>query len=434
MQANQRWEFAVMRRRVQSGAMRIAALAVLAALLAVVASGCAGGDQGGDTIRIGMTSPLTGPAAEAGVALRQGAELAVEEINAAGGLAVGNKKYKVQYFVEDTQAKPEVGVAAAEKLITKEKVHYLIGDAFSSSVTMAIMELAPKYKIPIVSAEPVSEAIADKVKNDPEKYAYYWKGDFGATAYGATVFNTIKWLLDKEQLKANTKKVFYIVEDTDYGRSNATAASALFKGIGWSDAATETVPLGHTDFYPQLNKLRDSKADVLITCFTSLSSGVALVKQFQELGVGAAHISIYYATRPEFIAQAGPAAEGLLWTPLIFDPEQVASQKPFADKIQGKFKASPTSDHAYGYDSINIALDSIKRGGSLQPADIIKAVAALDYKGMIGRYVFDQTNHQVKAGPEFIPVPAAQIQSGKNLIVWPEANATAKYKPQSWVK
>ncbi len=412
----------------------MAALVVSSLLLALFLPACtSAGGSGGDVIRIGMTSPLTGPSAEAGIALRQGAELAVEEANAAG-VTVGGKKYTVQLFVEDTQSKPEVGVVAAEKLITKDKVHYLIGDAFSSSVTMAIMELAPKYKIPIVSGEPVSEAIADKVKADPQKYEYYWKADFGATAYGATVFNTIKWLLDNNQLTAKTKKVFYIVEDTDYGRSNAQASSDLFKTIGWSDAAVETVPLGHTDFYPQLNKLRDSKADVLMTCFTSLSSGVALVKQFKELGVTAAHISIYYGLRPEFIPQAGAASEGLLWTPLNFDPAHIPQQKEFADKIQKKFNVTGNSDHSSGYDYINIALDNIKRAGSLQPTDIIKAVAALDYKGVQGRFVFDQSNHQAKAGAEFIPVPAAQIQDGKNLIVWPENMAATKYRPQPWVK
>ncbi len=410
----------------------MAALVLLSLLLALLVPAC-GTAGGGDVIRIGMTSPLTGPSAEAGIALRQGAELAVEEANAKG-VSIGGKTYKVELYVEDTQSKPEVGAVAAEKLITNNKVHYLIGDAFSSSVTMAIMELAPKYKIPIVSGEPVSEAIADKVKADPQRYEYYWKADFGATAYGATVFNTIKWLLDNKQLEAKTKKVFYIVEDTDYGRSNAKAASDLFKTIGWSDAAIETVPLGHTDFYPQLNKLRDSKADVLMSCFTSLSSGVALVKQFKELGVTSAHISIYYPLRPEFIPQAGDAAEGLLWTPLNFDPAHIPHQKEFADKIQKKFNVTANSDHSSGYDYINIALDNMKRAGSLEPAAIIKAVAALDYKGVQGRFVFDQSNHQAKAGAEFIPVPAAQIQDGKNLIVWPENIAATKYRPQAWVK
>jgi len=407
-------------------------VALMLAALALLHSSCAAGRD--NMIRIGMTAPLTGPAAESGIALRQGAELAVEEINTTGGINVGGKNYIVRLFVEDNESKPEVGVSAAEKLITRDKVHYLIGDAILSSVTMAIMELAPKYKIPIVSGESVSEAIVDKVKADPEKYHYYWKMNFGSTTYANTVFNTIKWLLDREEFQPHTKKIFFVVEDTDYGRSNAKAAATLFEHIGWSTVAIEAVPMGHTEFYPQLNKLRAAEADVLISIFTPLSSGVALVKQFRELGVEALHIAIYYPTRPEFIQQVGEAAEGLLWSPLIFDPEHIEAHKAFAEKVQEKFNVEATIDHAYGYDFIYNAADSISRAGSLKPEDIIGAVAALDRQGVIGRYVFDQSDHQAKSGPEFIPVPTAQIQGGRNFIVWPEQFASAEYKPQPWVK
>lgn len=404
-------------------------LSVLALLLSCCQQGV-----GGNVIRIGMTAPLTGAAAESGIALKQGAELAVEEINANGGVDVGGKKYTIELFVEDNESKPEVGVSAAERLITKEKVHYLIGDSILSSVTMAIMELASKYKIPIVSGESVSEAIADKVRSDPEKYHYYWKMNFGSTSYADTVFDTVTWLADSGGFQPQTEKVFFIVEDTDYGRSNAKAASESFEEIGWSTVTIETVPMGHTEFYPQLNKLRESDADVLISVFTPLSSGVALVKQFRELDVEALHMAIYYPIRPEFIPQVGEASEGLLWTPLLFDPEHIEAHKTFAKKVQEKFNVEPTFDHAFAHDATYNAADSISRAGSLEPDDIIEAVATLDRKGIVGRFVFDQSCHQAKAGPEFIPVPTAQIQGGRNLIVRPEQFASAKYQPQPWVK
>ena len=385
-------------------------------------------------IRIGMTAPLTGATSESGIALRQGSELAVEEINATGGVDVGGRKDEIELFVEDTEAKPEVGVSVAERLITKEKVHYLIGDAILSSVTMTIMELAPKYKIPIVSGESVSEAIVDKVKADPEKYHYYWKMNYGSTAYANTVFSTIKWLLEKGYFRPHTKRAFFIVEDTDYGRSDAEAVATSFEEIGWSTAAIETVPAGHTEFHSELNKLREAEADVLISIFVPPSSGAAVVKQFQELGVKALHVAIYYPSEPEFIQQAAEAAEGLLWSPITFDPEHTDAHKAFAEKIREKLKVEATMDHAYGYDFINNAADSISRAGSLKPEDIIEAVAELDLQGIIGRYAFDQSDHQAKSGAEFIPVRTAQIQGGRNLVVWPEQFASADYQPQPWTK
>ncbi|SFG14346.1 branched-chain amino acid transport system substrate-binding protein [Desulfotomaculum arcticum] len=406
-------------------------------LVSLLAVGCgSSGKSGGsaDVIKIGMVGPLTGPAAEAGIALKQGAQLAVDEWNEKGGIAVDGKKTKVEILFEDSQSKPEAGVSVAEKLITRDKVNVLIGDAFASSVTMAVMELAPKYGIPVMSIEPVSGEIAKKVKSDPEKYATYWKGDFNSDAYGQTVFETYQYLVEKGLFTPKTKTVAFVVEDTDYGRSNAEVVKNLFAGIGWNSVALETVPLGYTDFYPQLNKIKNLNPDVLVSCFTSLSSGVALVKQFQEIGLTASHMAIYYPLRPEFTEQAGSAAEGLLWTPLIFDPENLDQQKAMADQIKSKYDAVPNYDHAAGYDGINNMLSAIEAAGSLEPKAIVAALSETDRKGVQGRFVFDQESHTIKAGEEFVPVPTAQIEGGKNCIIWPENVASHEYTKQSWVK
>ena len=215
-------------------------------------------------IKIGVTAPLTGPAAEAGVALKQGFILAAEEWNAKGGVMLKefNQKVPVEVIIEDCQSKPEAGVAIAEKLFTRDKVDVLLGDAFHSSVTMAIMELAPKYGKPIMSVEPVSEEIAKKVASNPKRYWNFWKGDWGSTAYADSVFSTYRSLEKKGLFKSKTNKIAFIVEDTDYGRSNAEKTKELFAGIGFQSVAMETVPLGHTDFYPQLGKLKNFGADV----------------------------------------------------------------------------------------------------------------------------------------------------------------------------
>ena len=192
--------------------------------------------------------------------------------------------------------------------------------------------------------------------------------------------------------------------------------------------------MGHTEFYPQLNRLRDAEADVLVSIFTPLSSGVALVKQFNELAVGALHIAIYYPSRPEFLQQVGEEAEGLLWSPLILDPKHTSAHQAFAGRIQERFEVEATIDHAYGYDAIYNAIDSIGRADSLEPREIIDAVASLDHQGIIGRYVFDVETHQARVGPEYIAIPIAQIQNGENWIVWPGRLATTEYQPQPWVE
>jgi branched-chain amino acid transport system substrate-binding protein len=387
------------------------------------------------TFKIGVVGPLTGPTAEAGTAIKQGAQMAADEVNAKGGIKAGGNNVKLELLFEDSTSKPEVGVSVAEKLLGRDKVNLLVGDAFASSVTMAIMELAPKNPdIPFVSWEPVSGAITAKVKKETAKYANYWKFDFDSSGYARTVFNTIKSLVDGGQLKPKTKAVAFVVEDTDYGRSNATDAKALFEADGWKSVAIETVPLGHTDFYPQMNKLKGLKPDVVVTVFTALGSGVAFSKQTQEVGVTSTQMAVYYPTRPEFIQQAGKASEGLLWTPLMFAPGAIASQKPMADAIKAKYNVNATSDHAYGYDGVMVIVDAISKAGSIDGKKVNDALSKTDFKGILGRYVFDAQGHNAKDGPDFLPIPTAQIQNGKNTVVWPSSVATGKYAPQAWVK
>lgn len=394
--------------------------------------GCSGGSV--DEIKVGVTGPLTGSTANSGIALQQGMEMAVDEWNEDGGIEIDGEKLPIKMIYEDNQGQPSEGVSAAEKLFNSEEIDVLIGDAFSSSVTMAIMDLASQYEKPIMSGEPVSSAISEKVEEDPEKYKYFYKGNFSSEAYGEGAFYTVQSLIDNGDFEPKNKTVAFVVEDTDYGRSNVAEAEKLFKEAGWEQVAFETVEVGHTDFYPQLTKLKGMEPDVLITCFTAVSSGVALVKQFNETEMNSLHMAIYYPLRPEFIEQAKEDAEGLLWEPLNYHPELIEKQGEFEKKFQERYDTEGTADSVQGYDYMTNVLTAIKEAQSLEADKIVEQLSQLDRDGLIGRFVFDEKDHTAKAGPEFLPVPAAQIQAGEDQIVWPEDIATADYKPQPWIE
>ena len=416
--------------------MRAIQFLLILAVLAVFIVGPALAATPPKTIKIGITAPLTGPAAEAGVALKQGFILSMEESNAKGGVMVKefNKQIPLEVIIEDCQSKPEVGVAMAEKLFTRDKVDVLLGDAFHSSVTMAIMELAPKYGKPIMSVEPVSDEIAKKVANNPKRYWNFWKGGMGSTGYGEAVFSTYRFLESRGLFRSKTKKIAFIIEDTDYGRSNAERAKEHLTSIGFQAVAMETVPLGHSDFYPQLGKVKNLEADVLMSVFTPLSSGVALVKQLQEVGLKVYHHAIFYPSQPEFVPQAGKAADYLLWSPMALDPLHNPRQKEFAEVIKKRWNVTMRMDHGLAYDGLNNMLESIQRAGSLDTKKVVEALSKLDRKGIMGRYVFEQSNHQVKYGEEFIPIPTAQIVDGKSQVIWPSGVASAQFQLPPWLK
>jgi ABC-type branched-subunit amino acid transport system substrate-binding protein len=319
-------------------------------------------------------------------------------------------------------------MSAAQKLLTRDNVDVLIADSMASSVTLATMELAPSFKKFMASGQPVSIAIADKIKAQPERYANFWKMSFNSDAYAKAIYESTKALIDDGKIKAPKKTVAFIVEDTDYGKSNVEYTAPLFKADGWKVVANDAVANGTADFYPQLSKLRADTPDVIVSIFTSPNSGAALVKQLKEQGINSLHLAVYYPIRPEFQQAAGKASDGLLWTPLIFDPVHNPTHKDFADKINAKFGAPGTGDHALGYCQMIMLLESVEKAGSVEPAKISAALAKTDFKCIYGRWAYDTEIHTPKVGADYLPVPFAQIWNGESQVVWPKSAATAEFK------
>ena len=399
-----------------------------ATLIGATTAGMAGSASARD-ITIGVIGPLSGPAANSGISMRQAYEVAAEQVNKAGGIEIGGAKSKIKLIFEDSASRPEVGVSAAQKLLTRDNVDILVGDTIASSVTLALMEVAPSFGKFMMSGQPVSIEIAKKIKSDPARFGNFWKASFNSDAYADALFSSVQDLIKQGAVKADKKKVAFIVEDTDYGKSNVEYTEPLFKKDGWSVSSSETVPLGYADFYPQISKLRGNEPDVLISIFTSVNSGIALVKQIKEQGLKSLHLAVYYPIRPEFLKGAGAAANGLLWTPLFFDPVNNPKHKGFAEMFKTEAKVEGNGDHAQGYCQMTMLLDNIKKAGSIEPAKLSEAFAKTDSQCVIARLVYDTEIHTPKTGADYFPVPIAQIQDGVSRAIWPSTAATSTFKP-----
>ncbi|OKO86674.1 ABC transporter substrate-binding protein [Bradyrhizobium sp. AS23.2] len=380
-------------------------------------------------IAIGVIGPLSGPAAQSGISMRQAYEAAAAQVNKDGGIKVDGAQKTIKLIFEDSASRPEVGVSAAQKLLSRDKVDILVGDSIASSVTLAIMEVVPSFGKFAMSGQPVSIEIAKKIQSDPKRFANFWKSSFNSDAYAQAVFASTKELIDAGSFKPKSKKIAFVVEDTDYGKSNAEYTIPLFEKDGWKVSSKEVVALGHADFYPQLSKLRADEPDMIVSIFTSVNSGIALVKQIQEQGLKSLHMAVYYPIRPEFLAGAGSAANGLLWTPFFFDPVNSAQHKAFAAEFKNLAKVAGNGDHAQGYCEMMLLLNNLKAAGTVEPAKLSEAFAKSDTKCAIGRYVYDTELHTPRIGADYIPIPIAQIQNGTSFAIWPSTVATAKFKP-----
>ena len=379
-------------------------------------------------VKVGVVLPASGPAAATGLSLRDGMRLAIDEWNEKGGVRIGNERQKAVMLVEDSQSRPEVGVSGAQKLLSRDQVHFLIGEAFASSVSMAIMELSPQFQTPMMSGQSIATAISNKIRDNPEKYQRFFKANFNSDSYANALRDFIQLMTKEGKLQAGTRKVAFVVEETDAGRSNAAEVTRTMKEIGWTAETVEVVPINHTDFYPQLSKLRAVKPDLVVTTFTSPQSGASFVRQWNEAGMSMMHAAIYYPLITEFSKLAGKATEGMVWLPKLFDPEGVPMHRDFAEKARKALNREINTDLAYGYCYMQIALTAIDNAASVAPEAIIAQMKKIDLPCVMGRYAFDPQSNTARAGAEYLAAPIAQVQDGVSRIIWPPRLASVPFR------
>jgi len=320
-------------------------------------------------IRIGVIEPLTGSVAYNGLASLNGAKLAVDRRNAAGGV-LGRK---IELVIEDGQCKPANSINAAEKLIQRDKVVALQG-AFCSSATAAVMPVAEKYKVPFLTGVSSKADLTDKGMK------YFFRSAETDRQMSRT-FSKI--LAQKLQLK----NVAYIGVNDDWGRGGVEDFSKDLEAQGVKTVMKEYFDHGVTDFYTLLTKLRASKADGVFVA-AETQDGSILVKQFKELGLQTKIFGVGSWATADFIGLTGAASEGIYAAvPYAYSVDS-ASNKAFVEMYSAAHKEKPGKYGAAGYNAMNILMESIARAGQTDPAAIREALYKTDYTAPNGRFRF----------------------------------------------
>lgn len=386
-----------------------------------------------EPIKVGVIGPLSGPAANSGIAMKKAFQYVVQKVNKNGGVKVADGKREIKLLFEDDQSQPALGVAAATKLLARDNVDILLADMFHSSVTLAIMDLVPSFPDTFfMSGQPVSIKIAKRIKANPEDYRNFWKGLFNSDAYAKTVWETIHSLVKAGKIDAGDKRIAFIAQDDDYGRSNIEYIRNDFIGHGWTEAMFSAVPLGHADFYPQITKLKSNPPDLLVSVFSVVNSGMALVKQLEEKQLNVPHIAVYYPLRPEFSEGVPEAARnGLIWLPFFFDPANNEKHAAFAQSFSQAMGVETNADHAMGVCIMGTLMENIRHAEGVDVEALIKAFKKGSHECVLGTWVYNVENHTPKFGPEGILIPAAQIQGGQSYAIWPDSVATREYQALS---
>ncbi len=361
-------------------------------------------------VRIGLAAPLTGPQAHIGIDIRNGTQLAVDDINA-GGLTIGGKKVKLELVAEDDEANPTKAATVAQKLVDS-KVVAVVGH-FNSGASIPASKIYSDAGIPQISPSSTNPKYTQQgfkttfrvVANDDQQ------GPVGA-----------KFALEK--LKPKTIAV--IDDSTAYGQGLADTFEAAAKAGGAKIVAREHTTDKDTDFKAILTKIKGRKPELVFFGGIDPQAG-PMVKQMSELGIKAKFMGGDGMQTPNFIKLATDKyAEGAMASMPGLPKDQMPGGSKFLEKFKAKFNADVELFAPMGYDAVFVFVEAMKRANSTDPAKFLAEVGKTNYQGVIGPIAFDEKG-DLKNGPITIYV----VKGGKwdTLEVVTPASSAAVVAP-----
>lgn len=343
------------------------------------------------TVRIGAASPLTGPQAHIGIDIRNGVQLAIDDLNAKG-VEIGGRKVRFELLAEDDEANPTKATTVAQKLVDA-KVAAVVGH-FNSGASIPASRIYSDAGIPQIS--PAS--------TNPKYTQQGFKTTFRVVAHDDQQGPTLgRFALDK--LKA--KSIAVIDDSTAYGQGLADAFAATVQAGGAKVVAREHVTDKDTDFKAILTRIKGRNPDLIMFGGIDPQAG-PMVRQLAELGIKAQFMGGDGMQTPNFIKLAGTASDGAMASIPGLPKEQMPGGKSFLERYKQKFNAEVELFAPMGYDSVFVFVEAMKRAGSTEPAKFLPELAKTDYQGVIGPIAFDEKG-DLRNGPITIYV----VKGGK---------------------
>jgi branched-chain amino acid transport system substrate-binding protein len=362
-----------------------------------------------DSIKIGAVVPLTGRYGAGGAQNRAGYEIAVDHINAAGGVTVGGKKMMLELVLLDDESDATKTVSRLEALAAQNVVAYLGG--FGSDLHAAAASVAEKNKIPYLG---VAFAL-HKIHQQGFRYLFspFWKSpDIGRHTPG---------LLGGIAAGERPKTVAIFQEKTDWGREMATAWTEAGKAAGYQVAMHGEYAPGAKDFSDLILKAKAANADAVFALPTP-PDGMTMIKQMKELGLTPKlTLFIRAPDPPVWSKNLGKDGDYVVLAPGWHHAVKAPGVKELNEAHAKKFgrPADPITGPAYA--CVQILAAAVARAGSLDRDRVRDAIAATDMTTVIGPVKFRPD------GTGIVQAVFIQWLNGKQELVWPKESATAPF-------
>lgn len=359
----------------------------IAALGIILFSAC---NNKSDTIKIGSTLDLTGPNAVYGEQVKQGLDLAIDEINKSGGIE--GKQIEIKYL--DSKSDAKTAVTNAQQLISVNGSKILIGE-ISSSATQAMIPVAEQNNAFLFA--PASSS--PKLTNISKSFARNWPSDV-AEAGSAAQFA-------KTNFAANTVAIIYV--NSDYGLGLKDKFTQVFESAGGKVVTAEPYAVDATDFKTVLLKVKAVNPNCIYLAGNPKEMGVC-IKQLRENNLTSKIISNTGFLQNDCLSLAGSSANGVIVPTPEYNPSDSTKQSifNFYKKFKAKYKTDPTMVNANAYDAIYIFKEAIAKQGydALKISEYIRNKK--NFEGATGMVNF--TDGDVEVGIVFM-----SIENGKAI-------------------
>lgn len=383
-----------------------------------------------EEIKLGFIGPVTGQIAELGQTMQHAAQMAVDEVNAAGGIEIGGVSYTISLAVGDTEGTvAERALSAAQRLIQFDQVVGFAGNAISTNV-LAQIPITQAIGVPYINSVGKAVSIPDRIASDNLDYIFQLSptNDDLVGAHGAFLARNF----------GDAKKIAFIGWNTDASRDYADRAlvrwAELFPGM---EMDIQYVEAGRMDFQPEILRVRDFDPDILYVLFAGAQT-YAFVDQFAAAGLNDKMVvmgdSEYGA--PNFPERTGAKTDLHFANAVTFEAEITPLTLPFYEAFRDKYDLSAPYYAVQTYDAMLMMFEGLRRMPEYRNDLAVDRAALRDALDTITK---DAPIVTTRGTSYFLPVSEGhkvaaniaitQFVDGKAVLVWPEGPGASAPRP-----
>jgi branched-chain amino acid transport system substrate-binding protein len=385
-----------------------------------------------DVIKVGVLAPVTGAAAADGTEMVNGAKLAVEELNKAGG--VGGHTFEV--VVADVgDMNPDKVATAAERLLGDRTVGVVVTN-YASNTNFEIEMMAEQDMVYMIAAN--SQQTKEIIAPDPDSFPTVWSLTPAYDAYNTGIVPVIDALVKDGTLKLPNKKVAIVSSDNPYSKGIAEGMTGAFTAAGWEITQNDLVPFGEiSDWRGFLSKVRQDPPALLINTDYLSGNAATFMTQFMENPTNSLVFIQYAPSVPEFLDLTKDKSTGVVYNMLgglLLTPKYPRAAE-VVEKYKAMFNAEPGGAGSMVYEQVMIYKDALEKVGDYtKRKEIGLEIGKTSKDTAIGHVTFDPATHLAVQSDDGVPLLLYQIRNGERVLFYPPKYGTGALTQPAWMK